>query len=297
MTHDSHSDRAISEALDACRPAPLDPEGQDWQQPEIASLADQIAGQARFAEQRERIEAIDSAIAATIVQAAVPAGLADRLLVALRSAAPAPADEPAGGTIKSISTYGEAPELTIPSTIAFSATPEGKHLRLAGRRTWLVSAATLAAAACLAGILAVFGSSQPLSYEQVIAEAKLFDASLSAEGWKQPEASQPDAWYSISSSISATRVGWQYVNKFLKRDGVAYQLLSRSRAKAVLYVVPLDKVGRPVLEVVGHTLPSRPDTTGGKATAAWTDGKRLWVLVVEGGQREYESFRRPIGIA
>lgn len=290
MTHDSHSDRAISEALDACRPAPLDPEGQDWQQPEIAALADQIAGQARLAEQRERIETIDSAIAATIVQAAVPAGLADRLLAALRSATPEPAVISADGAI-------ESAEPTILSAGALTLAPEGKPWRRVGRRTWIVSAAALAVAACLAGILAVFGSSQPLGYEQVIAEAKLFDASLPAEGWKQPEASQPDAWYSISSSISATRMGWQYVNKFLKRNGVAYQLSSRSRAKAVLYVVPLDKVGRPVLEVVGHTLPSRPDTTGGKATAAWTDGKRLWVLVVEGGQREYESFRRPIGIA
>lgn len=297
MTHDSHSDRAISEALDACRPARLDPEGQDWQQPEIAALANQIADQARFTEQRERIEAIDSAIAATIVQAAVPAGLADRLLVALRSAASAPAAEPAGGAIESTSTHGETPELTIPSAIAFNTMPEGKPLRLAGRRAWLVSAAALAAAACLAGIWAVFGSSQPLSYEQVIADAKSFDASLPADGWKLPEESQPDAWYSISSSLSATRVGWQYVNKFLKRNGVAYQLSSRSRAKAVLYVVPLDKVGGPALEVVGHSLPTRPDTTGGKAAAAWTDGKRLWVLVVEGGQREYESFRRPIDYA
>jgi hypothetical protein len=290
MTQNSHSGRAISEALDACRPARFDPEGQDRQQPEIAALADQIAGQARFAQQRERIEAIDSAIAATIVQAAVPAGLADRLLVALRSAAPAPADEPAGGAI-------ESPEPTNPSAGPLTLAPEDKPLRRAGRRRWLVSAATLAAAACLAAIWAVFGSSHPLSYEQVIADAKSFDASLPADGWKLPEESQPDPWYSISSSLSATRVGWQYVNKFLKRNGVAYQLSSRSRAKAVLYVVPLDKVGGPVLEVVGHSLPTRPDTTGGKAAAAWTDGKRLWVLVVEGGRREYESFRRPNNFA
>ncbi|HVW38979.1 MAG TPA: hypothetical protein VHB99_16810 [Pirellulales bacterium] len=290
MTQNSHSDRAISEALDACRPARLDPEGHDWQQPEIAALAEQIAGQAQYAEQRERIEAIDSAVAATIVQAPVPAGLADRLLVALRSAAPMQAGEPASGAV-------DSPEPTTPSASALTLAPEDKRWRLAGRRTWLVGAATLAVAACVAGIWAVFGSSQPLSYEQVIAEAKSFDASLPAEGWKLPEESQPDPWYSISSSISATRAGWQYVNKFLKRDGVAYQLLSRSRAKAVLYVVPLDKVGRPVLEVVGAALPNRPDTTGGKATAAWTDGKRLFVLVVEGGQREYESFRRPIPIA
>jgi len=297
MTHDSHSDRAISEALDACRPARLDPEGQDWQQPEVAALANQIAGQARFAEQRERIEAIDSAIAATIVQTAVPAGLADRLLVALRSAAPMQAGGPACGAFELTSTRDEMAEGKNPAAIAFSAAPESKYLRRAGRRTWLVSAAALAVAACLAGILAVFGSSQPMSYEQVIADAKSFDASLPADGWQLLEESQPDPWYSISSSISATRAGWQYVNKFLKRNGVAYQLLSRSRARAVLYVVPLDKVGRPVLEVVGHSLPSRPDTTGGKATAAWTDGQRLWVLVVEGGLREYESFRRPNNIA
>lgn len=290
MTQNSHPDRAISEALDACRPARLDPEGQDWRQPEIAALADQIAGQARFAEQRERIEAIDSAIAATILQAPVPVGLADRLLVALRSAAPAPAVISTGGAI-------ESPAPTLPSAGDLTLAPEGKRLRLAGRRTWLVSAAAIAVAACLAGIWAVFGSSQPLSYEQVIADAKSFDASLPADGWKLPEESQPDPRYSISSSISATQAGWQYVNKFLKRNGVAYQLLSRSRAKAVLYVVPLDKVGGPVLEVVGHSLPSRPDTTGGKAAAAWTDGKRLWVLVVEGGRREYESFRRPNDIA
>jgi hypothetical protein len=296
MTQNSHSDRAISEALDACRPARLDPEGQDWRQPEIAALADQIAGQARFAQQRERIEAIDSAIAATIVQAAVPAGLADRLLVALRSAAPAPADEPAGGAIELSSTHSETPESTIPSAITFNAAPEGKHLRLARRRDWLVGASVLAAAASLLGIWAVFGASQPWSYERVIAEAKSFDAALPADAWNSLEASPPDDWYSISSAISAAQADWQYVNKFLKRDGVAYRLLSRSRARAVLFVVPLNKLGGPVLEVTKRSLPNRPDTTGGKAAAAWTDGERLFVLVVQGGRREFDSFRRPINV-
>lgn len=289
MTQNSHPDRALFEALDACRPARLDPEGQDWRQPEIAALADQIAGQARFAEQRKRIEAIDSAIAATIVQASVPAGLADRLLVALRSTVPTQAAEPALAR-------GETPEATIPSAIAFSEAPEGRPLRRAGRRAWLVGAAALAVAASVMGILAV-GSSQPLSYEQVIAEAKSFDASAADGEWISLAESHPNEWYAVSSSIDATRLGWRKVKKFLKRDGIAYQLLSRSRAKAVLYVVPLNKVGRSVLEVAGSSLPGRPDTTGGKATAAWTDGERLFVLVVQGGRREYESFRRPNDLA
>lgn len=286
MAHDANLDPVISEALDACRPARFDPERRDWRQPETAALAARLAAQPRLAELRDRLDSLDSAIASTIVAGNTPEKLAERLLSALRAAAPAesnpPGSSPSGSSrANSIRSNGVAPEATVPLAPAAGGVFHGRR-RIAG-----AIAGTLAMAASLAAIW-LLRTPQPLGYDQVIADAKWFDASGLAEEWKSATKNPPDAWYSVSRAIAATATEWQMVDRFLGRGGVAFRVRSSRGAAAVLYVVPLK--GRQVLEVAGRSPPRRPDITGGKATAAWTDGTRLWVLVVRGGLRDYQSF-------
>ena len=285
MAHDSNLDPVISEALDACRPARFDSERRDWQQPETAALAARFAAQPRLAELRDRLDALDSSIASTMATGSVPENLAERLLSALRAAAPAEEVRPS-----SVHSNGEAAEARIP----LGRAAEGQVGRTwAGgvfrgrRRIAGTIAAALAMAASLAAIW-LLRTPQPLGYDQVIADAKLFDASGLAEEWKSLAKDPPNAWYSISRAIAATATEWQEVDRFLGRSGAAFRVRSGRGATAMMYVVPLK--GRQVLEVAGRSPPRRPDITGGKATAAWTDGTRLWVLVVHGGLREYQSF-------
>ncbi|HUY89587.1 MAG TPA: hypothetical protein VMV10_12705 [Pirellulales bacterium] len=291
MAHDSKPDSAAFEALDACRPVRFDPERRDWQQPETAALAEQIAAQPRLAELRERMDSLDSAIAATMAAGSVPEKLAERLMSALRSAAPAESAGPANDALEPVSSRENAAEATIPLAAALVGSRVGRAVRgSVFRRRWRAAGAVamaVATAACLAAIWA-FRTPQPLSYDQVIAEAKLFDASALANKWKSLTKDPPDKWYSISRAIAARPTDWQEVVRFLGRNGVAYQVSSGRGAKAVLYIVPLK--GRQSLEVAGQSPPRLPDMTGGRATAAWTDGTRLWVLVVRGGQHEYRSF-------
>lgn len=290
MARDSKPDPAKAEALDACRPARFDPQRRDWQEPETAALAAQIAEQPRLAELRDRIDSLDSAIAATMAAGSVPENLAERIMSALHAAAPAEGAGPANEATEPLSNREEASEVAIPLTAASAASSVERAFPASiFRARWRTASvvAAFAAAACFAAIW-FYRTPEPLSYEQVIAEAKLFDASILADQWNSYSKKKPEKRYSISRAIAATPTDWQSVDRFLGRKGVAFQVVSGRGARAVLYVVPLK--GRQVLQVAGRSSPGRPDMTGGRATAAWTDGTRLWVLVVRGGQREYQSF-------
>lgn len=228
---------------------------------------------------KEPFDALDMALAASIVQGPVPEGLSERLLAALHSEA-----------LRSESVQSGSCAMDVLERPAAR-----RHWRRATGVRWATAAAALAAAACFAAILA-FRPSQPLSYELLVAQANAFDASLAADQWRSVAKNPPNQWYKMSPALAATRIRWQAAKKFLGRDGVAYQVVSGGGVKGVLYVVPLNPVGGAELQGVGKSAPARPLMTGGKATAAWTDGTRLWVLVVEGGEREYRSFR-PTGLA
>ena len=260
------------------------------------------------AEFKEPFDAFDTALAASIVEGSVPEGLSERLLAALRSAARS--ECPAGEVREQPVALEDAPPTVGGLRAACAEHGQEEHrVDRDARRHWrgvirgswspagrcAAAGAALAAAACIVAIWA-FRPLQPLSYEHLIADANAFDASLPADQWQSLGKNPPNPWYKMSSALSATRTGWQQARSFLGRNGVAYQVVSRGGAKGILYVVPLNQVGGAELQGVGKSLPARPLMTGGKATAAWTDGTRLWVLVIHGGEREYRSFR-PTGWA
>ena len=79
---------------------------------------------------------------------------------------------------------------------------------------------------------------------------------------------------------------WRRV-KFLGTQGVAYDMAA-GRKRATLYVVRYNAPGLP-------TIPSRGSKLGtaGCVTSAWSRGGLLYVLVVRGGERDYELFVPP----
>jgi hypothetical protein len=266
----------IEQAMDVCRPARFDPEGRDWRQPEMAALAAEIELDPRLAERRSKIEAIDSALATAIGQTPVPEGLAERLLARLQTAAKAAPLEPS-------MTVG--PARPVEQVISLSASRPVQGRRHLARRRWLAGA-VVAAAACLAGVWA-WRPLGPLTYEQIVEAANLDAAS--PHDWKALSKGRALKGYPLSSDISARPLRWREARASWG-GGVAYDIASRTGAKATLYVTPLNRVGGLDLDVPYRSPPNRPYMTGGKATAAWTDGKTLWVLVVEGGGGQYLSF-------
>ena len=278
MERYSQPKSAIEQALDACRPARFDPEGRDWRQPEVAAWAAEIELDPRLAERRSKIEAIDSAIATTIGQAPVPEGLAERLLARLHSAAQA-------AQVGSSVVVGPARPVEHVISLSANRPVQGRPVQgrpRSTRRRWLAGAVAAAAAACLVGVWA-WRPLGALTYEQIV-EAANRDAA-SPHQWKALSKGRALKGYALSSDLSARPLRWREV-RALWGGGVAYDVESRSGAKATLYVTPLNRVG----EIPHSSLPNRPYVTGGKATAAWTDGKTLWVLVVEGGPGQYLSF-------
>jgi hypothetical protein len=169
--------------------------------------------------------------------------------------------------------------------ISLSANRPDKWRPRMSRRGWLAGAAALAA--CLAGVWAL-RPLDPLSYEQIL-EAAIQDADSVQGGWTKLPKGRPLKGYSLSSAISARALRWREARAFLGRGAVAYDIASRTGAKATLYVVPLSRMGGLDFEAPYDSLPRWPRVTGGQATAAWTDGKTLWVLVVQ-GERGYQSF-------
>lgn len=109
--------------------------------------------------------------------------------------------------------------------------------------------------------------------------------------------SSPQQLYAIPASVSARGARrWKFVSGFVGRKGVAYDLSLPGRAAGTLYVVPLNSALSQAISGLRRS-PGRPRLTGGRATAAWTDGERLFVLVVRGGEREYQSFLRNASMA
>lgn len=296
MDHDPNSNRpqssgpqeptpeACRQAIEVCRPSRFDPEGRDGQLPEIAPLADEIARQPQWSELRSRVASLDSAIAGAVEQGPVPDGLAERLLDRLRQAA-------AERTAHAAPPLAPAAEVSGDLATRGTVTPANWRLRFSRRRWQLGGALAAAAALCLAA----WWWSRPvesISYEQLLAAANAFDSAAAPDRWKSVAKAPPQRWYAIPTGVSVrTARRWKSVRGFVGRRGVAYDLVAAAGAKGTLYVMPLSTGRSQAISGLGRA-PGVPQRTGGLATAAWTDGTRLYVLVVRGGEPEFWSFLR-----
>jgi hypothetical protein len=216
------------------------------------------------------VQALDERIGDALEDVPLPAGLADRILARLSEQAAT-----------------EEQQSAVP---AESVVPAAA----ASRRSWLRWSAGLAAAASVAGIIAVaLWPTQP-----AITAANINEQVRQFSDQEQPQsASSIDKGlprgYPLSRHVyRMPRTQWRPVHGFLNRsdvNGVAYEMMFRGFT-AQLYVAPLAVEGLP------NSPPLRLDNvTGNRAIAAWQENGLLYVLVVQGDNRAYQSFiRRPV---
>ena len=253
MDNRPNADERLLEAIEACRGG-----SDDVADPALAYLAEAISGDPRLEELYERVQQTDATIAAAFCDVPVPDGLDRRILDRLAAAkADVPVAEPAA---------------------------------VVKRRTrrWFLGAGigtTVAAAAVIVAV-AHWPVDPPLSAPQVMQLAiKEFN-----KDWKDAQGPEGQAItdgasrenFPISRYVIPP-AQWRHV-KFLESQGVAYDMVV-GRRKATLYVVPYKLPGL-------RTTPARGSELGtaGCVTSAWSHDGLLYVLVVRGGERDYELF-------
>jgi hypothetical protein len=267
----------------------------DLSDPQFADLAARLADDPELRGQFQRLQEADRAIGAAFASVPVPAGLADRVSRCLAEAAGGraePAQAAAAGSQPAAdpSTAPAARPPAVPGldvTAAERPTLRRQSAARFSRRRLLVGFTALSAAVVLLAAVWIETHSPP-SYtpDRVLAEAVDFFGNDNQPLGPLVSEKDPPAEYPMSRDIvQLPNVRWRYVEKFLGRRAVAYDLPS-SGGRATLYVL-LTSV--PDLPPIPPTEPR--STTGGKSAAAWQAGTGLlYVLVVEGDARIYSSY-------
>ncbi len=94
--------------------------------------------------------------------------------------------------------------------------------------------------------------------------------------------SMSPAGYAVPRSVVAVPQGWQMITRAARHNGVAFDLSRPGAARAVLFVVRMSAASLP------SSPPAMPQSaSGGRTIAAWQNAGRVYVLVVEGDEREY----------
>ncbi|MGE0607071.1 MAG: hypothetical protein AB7O62_08255 [Pirellulales bacterium] len=217
----------------------------------------------------------------------VPAGLADRILT--RLAVASSADQ---GTPQTLPQQIRA-SLDAAGPSASEHAPRPANLDIhqpvgrRSRRLWLAGLLSTAAAAVLAWVGYQYARPvwpAPILLEQVV----LFHEHNT--GQFVPRQGNPLAFSTILNTPTNELAG-QRLSGLPGRFGTVYELHYK-RAQATLYVVDIRVRGLP------SSPPTRPDlSSGGHASAAWQESGLAYVLVVDGGLRQYQQIVPQHGIA
>ncbi len=277
--------RQILEALEACRPGSEDGLKPGRRQAELSDLAAAMADSAELARLYERLQRVDTAIGEAFRDVPIPEGLEDRILARLGVAAHDAGNNETTNQAGADQQAEAPPEETLP--VALPATTSTTSVgRFVSRRWLLSSAGGVVAAGLLVGGLLFFGdSSEDLTHEQVYRLAMdYFKSDADAHSGEEVDLVPPPSDYPLSPDVRRGRqTTWRRISGFLgTHEGVAYDISRDGGHQATLYVVrrPVDRLpGRP---------PAAPRlSTRGLNASAWTSGRLLYVLVVQGSKRDY----------
>lgn len=265
-------DPRIVEAMEACRPG-----SDDLADPAFAFLAAKMEANPELRELYERLQCVDGTIAGAFEDVPVPEGLADRITTRLASVRNG---HGAAGPDR------EAAETAAAEPIGKVATPG----RRAARRWILAGGVGGILAASLAVVLLVLRGTPVVLDEAVVLAAAndRFNSDEGLEGELVMQSPAPDAFPAGPDfDVSKFRqIRWRWVGGFLGCKGVAYDLTPRGRARATLYVVKCTVTPKLSTMPAYTPLPA----TGNRSVGMWQTGDLLYVLVVEGGQREYQRL-------
>jgi len=272
-------DPRIWELIEACRPG-----SDDLEDPLLAPLAEQLAANPELADLFERLQHLDASLAEAFRDVPLPDGLEDGIttrLAAVRNGRKASTED--------------QPALETPAgePVAQAAEPRRRF----SRRRLLAAGAVAAVAASLVLAIVVPGRGPPVLDRDEVLKAAKADFENRIDQGQSFGNGKPPADYPLSRDIDPRRVPqirWRSISGFLDCRGVAYDLsLGRPGVpRATLYVI------RATVPDLDSVPPSRPSSeTGGRSVAAWQADDLLYVLVVEGGRRPYQSFLRRLTVA
>lgn len=262
-------DPRIWELLEACRPA-----SDDLEDPLLGPLAEQLAANPELADLFERLQHLDASLAEAFRDVPLPDGLEDRITTRLAAAR---------NGHKATTEDRPAPEALAAEPVAEAAKPGGRF----SRRWLLAGGAVAAVAASVVLAIVVPGRVPALDHDEVLKAAKANFEEWIAQGQASDTGTPPDR-YPLSRDVGRVvvpQIPWRWVD-LLGCRGVAYDLNpGRGTPRARLYVL------RATVPGLGSLPPSKPASqTGGRSVAAWQTEDLLYVLVVEGGPRSYQSF-------
>lgn len=253
--------------------------------PALVDVAQALSSDPGARRLRERIEYADRRIGTAMQAVDVPTGLAERLLAGLPvadcesepTAAAPPRTEPAA------SDTGPEPVRLAP------AARSGSRWQ---RRAFLAGGVAAIAGAVMLAIHFWPKPAEPWSADEVLdAAIALYTRDVRSPG--QPLAERPNDLPPSGELVSLPRTTrWRWIEDALAgSDAVAYEIeLFPGGPRGTLYAF------LPAAEVTGlpdvpPRVPATP-TTQGVCAAAWQERGAVYVLVVEGGSREYQQFLR-----
>ena len=248
------NDRDLINGLDACRPAT-----DDLRQPELQSVADAVAADARAAEFRVRIERIDLATRRAIHNVSVPQGLEERLLARLRQAT----------QLVDARQVADSEAQPVPGN---SHNVGARH----SRRRWLAWSAGLATAvAATVAAVFVFRPAPPLERQDLELGRNWHAQMVDSNDWQTTGSPDP-ARYPLPEALRLVPLRFRDASAIVGRDAVAFDLSLPGGPSATLFVIPQEEQAR-----VAASPPIHPQsTTLGPNVAYWQRGHVIYVVVI-----------------
>ena len=242
-------------------------EGSDLGLDQAEALAvREAAADPEFAAELERVQAWDARLARAMNNVPIPAGLAERLMAAVKAE--------------------EAATMVTPAEVAKPDASRGVP-----RRTWLVS---LAASAALIAVAVIGGSYAWLlgspSTAAIVEESRELWLSQMDGAWQETfSVASLDDYHPSGRLQSYTVKAWQNVSTKLDEKAVVYKLAIPNRRRAMLLVMQSPRT----LSDLAKWPKRNPDfSTQGICIGAWQEGNLVYVLMVEGNQQDYERLLR-----
>ena len=260
----------LREQIDACRPR-----ADDLSLPELAELAVAVKHDREVADELSRSHALDRLVSDALHDVPVDAGLADRLMAAMRAeAAPAVALAERSG----------------PNEFA------GADRRRFSRRNWWLAVGAAALAALLVAFAVPFvRSEREVAQGELSGDVAGWISSVTANKWRPIATTALPKGIELDSAVNGKALQWQSIpardHNGWTGEVTAIDLRPAGQPRATLFVVRssarFDVPSTP-------TAQQRLALSRGFAATAWQRQGLLYVLVVEEdrGQRLEDFLRR-----